>query len=256
MSKLYYPGYQTRTWNPFVGCDHGEKFGCLPKCWAAGMVNLHGGEWGTGRGFRPRLIEKWLRKPLSWKRPQVVAMGFLGDIACLTSSYDLANIFNVMRATPQHTYLLLTKDPARLAGRFAGQLSQNIIMGLTVRNQEECDAKIPDLFRIKAERYWLSVEPMLGPVDIGYVVNAGEPWVDWVVVGCESGRGARWGHGIHHDTEGVVGWSRSLVSQCRAAGVPCFVKQLPVFKDGAWRVSSDPADFPEDLRVRETPCLT
>ena len=289
MSKLYYPGYQTRVWNPFVGSDHGAAKGCLPKCWAAAMVRRWGDQWGIGNSFAPRLVEKWLRKPLSWRKPQVVATGFMGDIACLPP-VQLASVMATIQTARQHTYLLLTKDPERLRKNLLAypRMPPNVILGATVRNQEDADALIPALLRIPAARYWLSIEPLLGPIvrpkcphchgrkdrqvedscysgqatcpDCGGT-GAAWPLFDWAVIGSESGRGADWGG---YETPGageprttvrhaVIAWTRSLVAQCRAAGVAVWVKQLPHYRDGKWRVSGELADFPADLQVREKP---
>lgn len=306
MSRSFYPGFDTRHWNPFVGCDHGARFGCLERCWAREMVARFGTGWGVGGDFRPRLVEKWLPKPLSWRNPQIVPTGFEGDIACFPSE-DVSRILSVIALTPQHTYLLLTKDPARLAGQMATwlafwqakagveRLPKNVLMMATVRNQEDADRVIPALLRIPAARYGLSMEPLLGPVNIARYLRPGlESWceghpespksrwpggysrpfpaVSWVVGGCESGRGARWGHTIHYNDFGegelvpdptesplppdewqVNDWLRSLRDQCAAAGVAFWCKQLPVFKGANWRVSSDPADFPPDLQIQEKP---
>jgi len=87
----------------------------------------------------------------------------------------------------------------------------------------------------------------------------------FVVAGCESGRGARWGDLRDASWDASTGvwtgkgrwtvldWLRSIRDQCAAAGVPFMCKQLPVFKDGKWIVSSNPADFPPDLQCQERP---
>jgi len=272
----FYHGWDTEHWTCIVGCDHGERFGCLPRCWAAQCVAHWGDTWGIGRDFHPRLVEKWLNKPLSWRKPQVVAAGFMGDIACLWRG-DISAILKVIRSTPQHTYLLLTKDPLRFNEKLFDQQDEippNAIMMATVRNQEDADRVIPALLRIPAARFGLSLEPLLSSVDldaafkcVGLDGGSLRRMVSWVVVGCESGRGARWGqctmpgHGVCecHPYNTAAGempvhiWTRALVAQCRDANVPVMVKQLPVFHDGKWAVSSALADFPPDLQVAERP---
>jgi len=281
----FYHGYDTRHWNPLVGCDHGAEKGCLAHCWAAQCVAHWGDQWGIGSDFRPRLVRKWNEKPLHWRKPQIVAAGFMGDIACLHGT-EITAIVHIIRTTPQHTYLLLTKDPERLAGKLAGPLPPNAWMGATVRNQEDADRVIPALLRIPAAHYWLSIEPLLGDMNLmnvewgnGARMNVMEgcgsdpramtqslpnmfgPQLDWVVAGCESGHGARWGRltmaerahpgpSTYHD---VHGWLRSVRDQCAAAGVPFMTKQAPVWKGGKWAVSSTLADFPPDLRINQRP---
>jgi len=141
----------------------------------------------------------------------------------------------------------------------------NVWLGVTAEDQQRADERVPLLLQTPAALRFVSVEPMLGPVDIGEYLktirwmNSESPmdgWLNWVIVGGESGSGAR---------PCRLKWVRSVVEQCKAAGVPCFVKQLgarPVgyFQEGQeheWipssRACSLPAEWPEDLRVREMP---
>lgn len=106
---------------------------------------------------------------------------------------------------------------------------ENVWLGATVVNQEEADRDIPKLLAVPAAKRFLSMEPLLGPVDLNYVrqriqaqrsqlaraIN-GETWLDWVIVGGESGPGAR---PMSPD------WARRLRDQCQAAGVPFLFKQ-------------------------------
>lgn len=154
----------------------------------------------------------------------------------------------------------------------------NVQLGTSVEDQAAADERIPHLLRTPAAVRFLSCEPLLGPVDIdramygdayrygmnhfGHTDGFGyEALIHWVIVGGESGPGAR---------PCDVAWIRSIKDQCQAAGVPVFVKQLgarPLVTDppGArmahWhddlrlrdRKGGDPAEWPEDLRVREYP---
>jgi len=230
------------------------------------MVERLGDGWDVGSDFRPRLVKKWLNKPLSWHEPRLVPTGFMGDIACLPQR-DVETIMGIIFASP-HVHLLLTKDPARLASLLSAPLPDNAWLLATVRNQPDADRVIPALLRVPAGHYGLSMEPLLGPVDIlpHIAVNSLSdgspapkpcgPRIGWAVVGAESGRGARWGNqyassdvlaGDAPDAWDVIGWTRSIVAQCRAAGVPCMVKQCVAHLDGKWRVTSDPRHFPPDL---------
>jgi protein gp37 len=147
----------------------------------------------------------------------------------------------------------------------------NVWLGVSVENQAAADERIPELLATPAAVRFLSCEPLLGPVnlrkvggdtdcldpdDTGHEIGGPAGWIagpaiDWVIVGGESGRRAR---------PLEVAWARSLVEQCRAAHVPVFVKQL----GAVWARESnhyplgdaaggDPAEWPEDLRVREMP---
>jgi protein gp37 len=149
----------------------------------------------------------------------------------------------------------------------------NVWLGVSVEDQSAADERIPLLLQAPAAVRFLSCEPLLGPVDLrrvstgmclGLPMADGSRWlgskpgIDWVIVGGESGPGAR---------PCDVAWIRSIVEQCQVAGVPVFVKQLgavPVCVDGdsIWDrfqlgvrhpKGGDPDEWPEDLRVREFP---
>lgn len=151
----------------------------------------------------------------------------------------------------------------------------NLWLGVSVEDQRTADERIPVLLELPAALRFVSYEPALGPVDFGQYVSGRErvhgvasPSVgyrivdrlDWIIVGGESGPGAR---------PFDVAWARSTIEQCRAAGTKCFVKQLgarPVDSVIRWidpdrhalgtihhRKGADPSEWPEDLRVREMP---
>ena len=147
----------------------------------------------------------------------------------------------------------------------------NVWLGVSVENQRVADERIPELLGTPAAVRWLSCEPLLEPVDLashkaieadgtftGWRIPHG---IDWVVVGGESGSGARACH---------VGWIRSIVRQAQVARVPVFVKQVGARPIGlpppdSWhglkrpeirlrdRAGGDPAEWPEDLRVCQYP---
>lgn len=117
----------------------------------------------------------------------------------------------------------------------------NVWLGVSVENQEQADARIPHLLRTPAAVRFLSCEPLLGPVDLLSMPRVGQHWdyltgekqngggkehtrgIDWVIVGGESGPGAR---------SCNVEWVRSIVRQCRDAGVACFPAHLPLDEQG------------------------
>jgi protein gp37 len=125
----------------------------------------------------------------------------------------IEDVFRTMAETPRHTYQVLTKRSARLV-RLADRLPwpPNVWMGVSVESQENV-IRAPRLARIPAAVRFLSVEPMLGPIDLTPVL----PELDWVIAGGESGPGCR---------PCNPAWLRSLRDQCWVAGVPFFLKQL------------------------------
>jgi protein gp37 len=137
-------------------------------------------------------------------------------------------LFDLIDATPNLDWLLLTKRPENVLRMFgeiadgvdhykAESLSRawhsRVWIGTSCENQATVDERIPHLLRVPAAVRFLSCEPLLGPVDLAAWLLLG---IEWVIVGGESGPGAR---------PCRVEWIRSIVEQCKAAGVPCFVKQ-------------------------------
>lgn len=231
----------------------------------------------------------------------------------LTMDDVRARLFELIDATPNLDWLLLTKRPQNVLDftlrcqtqwwyRSLTTMPANVWLGTSVEDQQRADERIPELLKVPAAVRFLSVEPLLGPVDLSrevYYCNAcsrvgpsesgdcascGDvrtrertylDYIGWVIVGGESGPGARPCH---------LEWVRSVVQQCRAASVPVFVKQLgavPAMDEAVWRDSpttpllkacnhnrtpaglvplalldrkgGDMAEWPADLRVREFP---
>jgi len=136
---------------------------------------------------------------------------------------SLVPIFDTMRNTQRHRYIILTKRPLRMkvfidwyntlrGGYKFPRDFPNVWLGITAENQAMADERIPILLSIPATLHFVSVEPMLTAVELGldkYLLG-------WVICGCESGHGAR-----HFNTN----WAAHLRDQCVAANVPFFFKQ-------------------------------
>jgi len=169
-------------------------------------------------------------------------------------------LFTLIDATPNLDWLLLTKRPELVMPWFEERkwpdiyIPNNVWLGTTVENQKYADIRIPELLKVNAAVRFLSIEPMLGPVDLepflqyppmtdNYKMTFGlNEWrgVDWVILGTESGKDRR---------PMKLEWAESIVDQCKAAGVPVFVKQLEI--NG--KVTGDIEQFPRALQVREFP---
>jgi hypothetical protein len=200
-----------------------------------------------------------------------------------------ARLFRLIDATPNLDWLLLTKRPENIRRMWGVNLwggreakRENVWLGCSIATQEDADKNIHELLECRdlAPVRFLSIEPLIESVII-------QPWMDhsgivrlsqgidldWVIVGGESGPNAR---------PCNVEWIRSLVKQCREAGVPCFVKQLGTHVIGSenelyglrnicidrrpgddcivrWKMrdpkGGDPSEWPDDLQVREFPCV-
>ena len=208
-SKIEWTG---STWNPVTGCTKISS-GCL-NCYAERMARRLKamGQPNYRNGFKVTCHRHTLDMPLRWKKPQMVFVNSMSDLFHKDVPDDFAlDIFSTMRQAQQHQYQILTKRAERLT-KLSPELpwQENIWMGVTV---EAADYK----YRIDYLRYtgakikFLSLEPLLD--DLGEL-NLDE--IDWVIVGGESGPGAR---------PIEIEWVRDVREQCRDQNVPFFFKQ-------------------------------
>jgi protein gp37 len=220
------------TFNPIVGCSKISD-GCT-HCWAERQARLHyHDEYPQGWDGHVRLFYERLEQPLHWWKPRKIAVGLMGDLFHDRVLSDfIYEIWYVMRDTPQHTYQILTKRPLRMLEWFKRQgyaPLPNVWIGVSVEDQATADERIPLLLQTPAAIKFISCEPLLGPIDFRKVSGFNRIGLDlrnwWVIVGGESGPGAR---PMHPD------WVRSLRDQCVAASVPFHFKQW-----GEWAVKSE-----------------
>ncbi|MEM5432352.1 Phage Gp37Gp68 (plasmid) [Cupriavidus taiwanensis] len=240
------------TWNPWEGCQKVGP-GC-DHCYAeARNARFAGGiaiNWGPGAPRRRTSAANW-RKPLLWDARHAAFAAVHGRrqrvfCASLADMFDNAvplewfiDVLEVWRRTPNLDKLVLSKRIGNATRRLEAALEHllargdsgstaqwldswlegnapaDIWLGATVVNQCEADRDIPKLMRVPASMRFLSMEPLLGHVDVFSVAGA-PTMIDWVIAGGESGPGAR---PMHPD------WPRSLRDQCAAAGVPFLFKQ-------------------------------
>jgi len=264
------------TLNPSTGCDKVSP-GC-DRCYAltlAGRLKAMGqpkyqadGDSrtsGPGFGFtmHPRVMGAALRR----KKPTVYFVNSMSDLFHAHATREfLAGVFAVMAATPQHTYQCLTKRPLRMGRILNDPAFHRLVMveghrakwgwpngiefmgaqwplpgvwlGTSVEDQQRADERIPHLRATPAAVRFLSVEPLLAPVDLSGHLDG----IGWVIIGGESGPGAR---------PMLEGWAVDIVQQCQAAQVPVFCKQLGTVLGG--RRHHDINYFPPALQVREYP---
>lgn len=200
------------TWNPVTGCTKISP-GCK-HCYAE-KLSMRLRAMGVTRyrdGFRVRLQSDLVQLPLKWKRPRIVFVNSMSDLFQENVPLPfIRRVFDTMSRCPQHQFQVLTKRAERLV-ELAGELqwSSNIWMGVSVESQEY--AYRAKLLRIvPASVRFLSVEPLLGRID-RLPLNG----IHWVIVGGESGPGAR---------PMKSSWVESILRQCRAKEVPFFFKQ-------------------------------
>lgn len=200
------------TWNPVTGCTK-VSAGCR-NCYAERMARrLQAmGQPNYRNGFGVTLHRHVLDLPLTWKTPRTIFVNSMSDLFHeKVPTAFIQNIFSVMVKAKWHRFQVLTKRSERLLS-ISSMLpwARNIWMGVTVEDGSVID-RIDHLRKTGAAVKFLSVEPLLGPLpDIDL---AG---IDWVIVGGESGPGAR---------AMAPSWVTDIRNQCVGAGVPFFFKQ-------------------------------
>lgn len=276
------------TWNPLRGCSRVSE-GCR-NCYAEGVAARFSGPGQPYEGLAKfvdgdarwtgevKLIEDKLNDPIRWQRPRRIFVNSMSDLFHeKVGNATIARIFQVMKKARHHEFQCLTKRVERMVEWFKTAsarihywedldenhkrlVEEHIWIGISVEDQKTADARIPLLLQVPARTRWLSIEPQIGSVNL-------EPWlrrafeaqekaIHWVVIGGESGTGAR---------PFDVGWASDLVDVCKRFGVAAFVKQMghnPIFryeerdKHPHLRFTgkgSDPAEWPKNIRVQEYP---
>lgn len=213
------------TWNPTTGCDRVSS-GC-DNCYALALAKRlkamgnpryqnDGRDNSSGPGFGITLHPDKICEPMRWKSPRRIFVNSMSDLfhAGVPKAFIRA-VFETMEATPQHTYQILTKRPARMAKVIADIRPtplQNVWLGTSVEDQACADKRVPLLLDTPASIRFLSCEPLLSPISLRKWVRR----LDWVITGGESGHNAR---PIDDD------WVRTIRDQCLSAGVAFFHKQ-------------------------------
>lgn len=277
-------GTKGETWNPVTGCTKVSP-GCK-NCYAERMAKRLAGRYGypeQPNHFDVTLHPDKLDLPLRWRKPRQVFVCSMGDLFHKDVPEDyIVDVFARMLALTEHTFQVLTKRADRMCDfvtrRVPGVAKwSNIHFGTSIENQATADERIPWLIQTPAAVRFVSAEPLLGAVDLDRIPVPGMDEItasairyspdsfmhvhpgsrlDWLIVGGESGPGAR---PMHPD------WARSLVQQCKSASVPVFVKQMgtvwaksqylqgkSLYAYGDTR-GHEMKYWPEDLRVREMP---
>jgi protein gp37 len=205
------------TWNPVRGCTKVSP-GCK-HCYAEVFAERWRGIAGHPyeQGFDLRLVPDKLLDPLTWARTRTVFVNSMSDLFQVgVPDQFVAEVLAVMRLADWHVYQVLTKRADRMRqivehGHSDLDRLGHIWLGVSVENKQHGLPRIEDLRRTPAAVRFLSIEPLLE--DLGELDLRG---IDWVIVGGESGPGAR---------PMQASWVRSIRSQCRASNVPFFFKQ-------------------------------
>lgn len=200
------------TWNPTTGCDDVSP-GCV-NCYAKTMSERLKamGQAKYKDGFEFRTHEDELKRPYTWKKPQVVFVNSMSDLFHEKMPLEfLKRVFKVMNDTPQHTYQILTKRAARLK-KFHKELTwtDNIWMGVSVEDIKRTK-RIDYLRDTDAKVKFLSCEPLIEALP-----NMNLQGIHWCIVGGESG---------HNPRPMKQEWVEDITEQCEKASVAFFFKQ-------------------------------
>ncbi len=228
--------YLDYTWNPVHGCSP-LSAGCK-NCWAKGMAErlacIPSPGYSPDDPFKVVCSPEKLDEPLRVKKPAVIGVTFMGDLFHEeVPGGFIEDVFDIIDRTPRHRYIILTKRLRRMSEFTQPEYGSmpwpdNIIAGTSIEDQKTADERIPWLLKTPAATRMVSFEPAISAVSLrwalGYDYNAHHVnneydamrQIDWIVMGGESGPGAR---PMHPD------WARSMQHQCSEAGVPFYFKQ-------------------------------
>lgn len=252
-------GWCDETINPIIGCSMVSE-GC-ENCYAERMAHrlsknpmvadryrqvVENGRWAGKTEF----VKTELLKPVRWKTPKKIFVGSMGDIFHVSSECKwILGILNMAYKNPHHIFILLTKRPENalkvfgkygLLEEFNGQtgsgevIPRNIWFGVTCETQKWVNERLPVLSQIPAAVRFISVEPMLGEIELrsycprckGFLQDSTSPncgtchgktfLPDWVICGAETGPKKRHMEWI---------WARKLMNQCLRSEIPFFFKK-------------------------------
>ncbi|MDH5477805.1 MAG: phage Gp37/Gp68 family protein [Nitrospinota bacterium] len=217
-----------RVWNPVTGCTKISP-GCK-NCYAERMSRRLGKIKGSGYPpadpFAVTIHPDRLEEPLKWRKPSRVFVCSMGDLFHEKVPRDFIHrVIYIPRVFPQHTFMFLTKRPQRMREVLLSPIRYmlplhykegfpllNVWLGVSIEDQTTADDRIPWLLHTPAAKRFVSFEPALEPVDMTPYLSE----LDWVIMGGESGPGAR---PMHPD------WARKVRDDCKETGAPFFFKQ-------------------------------
>lgn len=213
------------SWNPIkMRCTKISE-GCK-NCYADRLLSRHlpvMDDAYPGPGEKPRLDVECLQQPFHWRKPRRIFVESMGDLFHEdVLPYMIDSVLKVAMDCQQHTFMVLTKRPDNMSSSLRGwDYLPNLWLGVTAENQRTADERIPILLSIPASVHFVSVEPMLGKIDLdlcgaNYGRDSLNEMVNWVICGGETGPGAR---------PMQSNWALHLLRQCLTANVPFFFKK-------------------------------
>lgn len=218
------------TFNPWIGCTKVSP-GCA-NCYAETLMDTRYGrvKWGKGNPRSRTATANW-SKPRQWnraaeeatERPRVFCASLADWLDDEVPIEWLSDLLCLINETPNLDWLLLTKRPQNFVSRVSAatgwdadnlECPPNVWVGTSAEDQARWDERIPLLMKIPAQVRFVSAEPLIGPIQMG------EDLPDWLIVGGESGSGAR---------KMEWSWAWDLADSCARNSVPFFFKQWGQF---------------------------
>ncbi len=186
------------TWNPVAGCLRGCQY-----CYARRIAERFRGTPGFPHGFEPTFHPERINEPAKVKRPSVIFVGSMCDMAAPWTRLDWCTktILQTRKAS-HHIYLWLTKEINQII-RIGYPDPLNCLFGRTITCQNDIGSR-------EAQWDWLSIEPLLGPVDLSSIQT------DWVVLGAQTGPGA---------VKPELQWINNICRQCLNRDIPVYLKR-------------------------------
>lgn len=217
-------------WNPVSGCSKVSP-GCV-NCYAERFAKRLAGRCGYPKvnPFQVKVHYNRLKNFDFGKKPKRIFVCSMSDLFHdKVPKFAIDNVLEIIAANPQHNFIVLTKRPQNLDDKIyeseiltpirvlgGGDYLPNLWLGISAENQEWYDERIGYLLDIPSGKHIVSLEPLLGPINLGEHIKK----LDWVIVGGESGN-------FQRRCEQLIkpDWVRSIRDQCLAANVPFFFKQ-------------------------------
>ena len=245
-SKIQWTG---GTWNPWTGCRKVSP-GCK-------FCYMYRDKERYGKDPKEVIRSKsTFDQPLKWTEPRLIFTCSWSDFFIKDADEWRDDAWDIIRRTPHHTYQILTKRPERVMECLPddwGDGYPNVWLGVSVENQEMYDARVPMLADIPAAVRFLSLEPLIGPIDVDTKGQYLEHDIHWVIIGGESGNDT----GKYRYRRADIKWFTDIITDVLKYGVATFFKQTGTYvakkmglKD---RHGGDWDEFPTILQVREFP---
>lgn len=256
------------THNVVIGCVHAGPE-CL-RCYAEEEANRHedawGNVWGPARNTSRKILsDAYWHEPLNWEKKAALAgvrervfCGSMCDVAedHPTTHQERTKLFPLVEATPHMDWLLLTKRPENFLPYFREAWGEqawpgNVWAGTSTGLQESLEKRYPEIIRVPTPVTFLSLEPLIGRVNLRPVFEQFGP-VKWVIVGGESDRSHK-----RPARPLQLSWIEEIIQTCQDFGVPVFVKQLGSCYARQHKLRShkagDPNEWPEAFRIQHYP---